>query len=72
VWTSAGTLVRAQSCLDGRLVGHQRGVVAGALGLYFVGRFFLYALTSSLIHGTGRDAEHIAAQIAGKGAIPAR
>ena len=43
---------------------HDRGVVADAPGLYLVGRFFLFALTSSLIGGVGRDAEHIAEHIA--------
>jgi putative flavoprotein involved in K+ transport len=42
---------------------HDRGVVAGAPGLYFVGRPFLYGFTSSLIGGVGRDAEHIANHI---------
>lgn len=40
-----------------------RGVVAGAPGLYFVGRFFQYAFTSLLIGGVGRDAAYIARQI---------
>jgi putative flavoprotein involved in K+ transport len=43
---------------------HDRGVVPGAPGLYFVGRPFLYGFTSSLIGGVGRDAEHIAKHIA--------
>ena len=43
---------------------HERGVVEGMPGLYFLGRFFLFALTSSLIGGVGRDAEHIARHIA--------
>jgi putative flavoprotein involved in K+ transport len=38
---------------------HTRGVVAGEPGLYFVGRPFLYAFTSSLIGGVGRDAEYV-------------
>ncbi|HZJ50248.1 MAG TPA: NAD(P)-binding domain-containing protein [Actinomycetota bacterium] len=42
---------------------HERGVVPAQPGLYFVGRFFLYALTSSLIGGVGKDAEHIAKHI---------
>ena len=45
---------------------HQRGIVPDQPGLYFVGLFFLYALSSSLIHGVERDAkrivEHIASQ----------
>ena len=39
---------------------HERGVVVGEPGLYFVGLFFLHAFTSSLIGGVGRDAEYIA------------
>ena len=38
---------------------HERGVVPAAPGLYFVGLFFLYALTSSLFTGVGRDAEYV-------------
>ena len=33
-------------------------------GLYFVGLHFLNALSSSMIHGVGRDAERVARQIA--------
>jgi putative flavoprotein involved in K+ transport len=43
---------------------HDRGVVASAPGLYFVGLVFLYALVSSLIGGVGRDAEYIVNHIA--------
>jgi putative flavoprotein involved in K+ transport len=43
---------------------HDRGVVEDAPGLYLVGRFFQFALTSSLIGGVGRDAEYIAEHIA--------
>ena len=35
-------------------------------GLYFVGRFFLTRLTSALLGGVGRDAEHVARQIASR------
>jgi len=38
---------------------HERGVVATEPGLYFVGLPFLYAAASSMVHGVGRDAEHI-------------
>ena len=38
----------------------QRGVVTSQPGLYFVGLHFLYAASSAMIHGVGRDAEHIA------------
>jgi putative flavoprotein involved in K+ transport len=39
---------------------HERGVVPGESGLYFVGLHFLYAMSSTMIHGVGRDAEHLA------------
>jgi putative flavoprotein involved in K+ transport len=39
---------------------HERGVVAGMPGLYFVGLHYLYAMTSSTVIGVGRDAERIA------------
>jgi putative flavoprotein involved in K+ transport len=39
---------------------HDRGVVASEPGLYFVGQLFLYAMSSSMIHGVGRDAGYIA------------
>jgi putative flavoprotein involved in K+ transport len=45
---------------------HERGVVGGQPGLYFVGRPFLYAFTSSLIGGVGRDAKHVAKHIASR------
>jgi len=47
---------------DGEPV-HDRGVVPGEPGFYFVGLHFLYALSSTMIHGVGRDAERIAAVI---------
>jgi putative flavoprotein involved in K+ transport len=43
---------------------HYRGVVAGEPGLYFVGLHFLYAMSSTMIHGVDRDAEHVARTIA--------
>ncbi len=42
---------------------HQRGLVAEAPGLSFVGLHFLYAMSSTMIHGVGRDAERIAEAI---------
>jgi putative flavoprotein involved in K+ transport len=45
---------------------HDRGIVGSEPGLYFVGLVFLYALASSLAGGVGRDAEHIAEQIASR------
>jgi putative flavoprotein involved in K+ transport len=38
---------------------HEAGVVPRAPGLYFVGLHFLYSMSSSMIHGVGRDAERI-------------
>ena len=45
---------------------HDRGVVGSEPGLYFVGLVFQYALASSLVGGVGRDAAHIAEQIASR------
>jgi putative flavoprotein involved in K+ transport len=42
---------------------HERGVVSSEPGLYFVGLTFLYAASSSQIHGVGRDAAYVADQI---------
>ncbi len=42
------------------------GVVTGAPGLYFVGLHFLYAMSSTMIHGVGRDAKRIVDAIAGR------
>jgi putative flavoprotein involved in K+ transport len=44
---------------DGEPV-HERGIVPGEPGLYFVGLHFLYAFSSTMIHGVARDAERIA------------
>lgn len=41
-----------------------RGVVTGEPGLYFVGLHFLYALSSTMIHGIERDAKRVAETIA--------
>src|SRR6185503_19848123 len=43
---------------DGEPV-HQRGIVPGEPGLYFVGLHFLYSFSSTMIHGVARDAERI-------------
>jgi len=48
---------------DGR-PRHRAGVADGAPGLYFVGLTFLYAASSVMIHGVGRDARRIADAIA--------
>ena len=51
---------------------HTSGVVATQPGLYFVGLHFLHALSSSMIHGVGRDAERIAAHIVGASTVAGR
>lgn len=38
---------------------HERGIAVGEPGLYFVGLTFLFAVSSSMIHGVGRDAEYV-------------
>jgi hypothetical protein len=43
-----------------------RGVVTSHPGLYFVGLHFLYAFSSTMIHGVGRDAQRIARHIAAR------
>lgn len=45
---------------------HKRGIVTEQPGLYFVGQHFLYAMSSMMIHGVGRDAERIAKSIASR------
>jgi putative flavoprotein involved in K+ transport len=38
---------------------HRSGVVECQPGLYFVGLVFLHSMSSSTIHGVGRDAARI-------------
>ncbi|HEX6403892.1 MAG TPA: FAD-dependent oxidoreductase [Pseudonocardiaceae bacterium] len=45
---------------------HHRGSIPDQPGLYFVGLLFLYAMSSSMIHGVGRDAEYVANLIASR------
>ena len=45
---------------------HERGVVAGAPGLYFLGLMFIYAASSTMVHGVSRDAKYIAGSIAAR------
>ena len=47
---------------DGR-PEQERGVVRDQPGLYFVGLNFLFAMSSTMVHGVGRDAAYIADQI---------
>ena len=43
---------------------HDRGVARDVPGLYFVGLFFQYAMSSEMVHGVGRDARYIAERVA--------
>jgi putative flavoprotein involved in K+ transport len=45
---------------------HEGGVVPSMPGLYFVGLHFLYAMSSTMIHGVGRDAGRVARAIAAR------
>ena len=51
---------------------HQAGIVASEPGLYFVGLQFLYAFSSEMIHGVGRDAERIAAVIGAQSLVSSK
>jgi putative flavoprotein involved in K+ transport len=51
---------------------HEKGAVKEVPGLYFVGLHFLYSLSSTMIHGVGRDAERIARTIRAQSAVTAR
>jgi putative flavoprotein involved in K+ transport len=50
---------------------HLRGLVAEEPGLSFVGLHFLYSMSSTMIHGVGRDAERIARAIAARAPVKA-
>jgi putative flavoprotein involved in K+ transport len=51
---------RALSWVDASLpTDHDRGIACSVPGLYFVGLLFLYAPSSAMIHGVGRDADRI-------------
>jgi putative flavoprotein involved in K+ transport len=45
---------------------HERGAAAGAPGLYFLGLMFIYAASSTMVHGVSRDAKYIAGSIAAR------
>ena len=53
-------------------VNHQCGVVESQPGLYFVGLPFLYSMSSSMIHGVGRDAARIVKAIVCDSALDRR
>ena len=44
---------------EGKTPAQKRGVIAEAPGLYLVGLHFMYALSSAMIHGVGRDARYV-------------
>lgn len=44
----------------------ERGIVESQPGLYFLGLLFLYTLSSALVGGVGRDAEHVVAHLVGR------
>lgn len=44
---------------EGKVPAQKRGVIAEAPGLYFVGLHFMHAMSSSMIHGVGRDARYV-------------
>lgn len=48
---------------EGKVPVQKRGVIAEAPGLYFVGLHFMHAMSSSMIHGVGRDARYVAQAI---------
>ena len=47
---------------------HAGGEVPREPGLFFVGLHFLYAMSSEMIHGVGRDADRIAGRVADRAA----
>jgi putative flavoprotein involved in K+ transport len=49
---------------------HYRGIVSDEPGLYFVGLFFQYAMSSGFLPGVGRDAEHVVEAIAARAREP--
>ena len=51
---------------------HEGGVATGAPGLYFVGLGFLFAMSSSMIHGVGRDAARIVRAVRDRAAVLAQ
>ncbi len=51
---------------------HRSGIVESQPGLYFVGLFFLHAMSSAMVQGVGRDAARVAADVARRPLRPAR
>ncbi|CAN5799872.1 ArsO family NAD(P)H-dependent flavin-containing monooxygenase [soil metagenome] len=52
--------------LGGAEPDDRHGMVAASPGLYFVGLDFVYSVSSGMVHGVGRDADRVAAAIAGQ------
>jgi putative flavoprotein involved in K+ transport len=50
----------------------ERGLVASEPGVFFVGQHFQYAMSSTMIHGVGRDAELIARAVSARVPFRAR
>ena len=48
------------------------GITRAEPGLSFVGLHFLYAMSSSMIHGVGRDAEYVAERILERSDVTAK
>lgn len=51
---------------DGNEPRHEKGIVPSQPGLYFCGLFFLYSMSSVMVHGVGRDAERVARAVAAR------
>jgi putative flavoprotein involved in K+ transport len=51
---------------------HRRGVVEKEPGLFFTGLHFLFAMSSTMIHGAARDAEYVANAVMGRVATSQR
>jgi putative flavoprotein involved in K+ transport len=58
--------------MDGGFPRQDRGIVADAPGLYFVGLKFLYAASSATLPGVGRDAARVADHLAARAARGSR
>jgi putative flavoprotein involved in K+ transport len=56
--------IDVEACDDRGHPVHDRGVVPGRPGLYFLGLDKQYAATSEVITGVGRDARYLANRIA--------
>ncbi len=48
---------------------HVAGVVRDAPGLFFVGLHFLYSMSSTMVHGVGRDAARIVREVARRSTV---